>query len=74
MKVIVSSDGLKAINFEQAHTIKVDTSQPNEYTVQIDGVDISHHKKIESAKRELYQILSTMKLSDPVIYEVEDSK
>lgn len=73
MKIIISADGLTAINFEQVHTISIDISQSYGYSVRVDGEDISYHKKLEKARNQLCDILSAMKDNGPVILKVESS-
>lgn len=74
MKIIVSSDELTAINFNQIHTMCVDISQSGGYPVVIDDVEISHHREILNACKQLREIINTMKADGPIVYQAEDTK
>lgn len=72
MKIIVSSDRVRLINFEMTQAIDITGSEV--YTIWADTTRISMHKQLESAKKQLQEIVSIMTADGPVVYQAEDTE
>lgn len=72
MKIIVSSDRQRIVNFEKAHTIDIGGGEV--YAIWADTAKISTHKQLENAKKQLQEIVSIMTADGPVVYQAEDTE
>lgn len=77
MKIIVSSDRQRIVNFEQIQGIRVAcyTEPPEKYILYAqDYLFISEHKQLENAKKQLQEIINVMNADGPVVYQAEDTE
>lgn len=76
MKIIVSSDRQRIVNFEQIHGVYIDVSTDTEIYMLYahGGWEISIHKQLENAKKQLQEIVSIMTADGPIVYQAEDTE
>lgn len=74
MKLIVSSDCNKIVNFERTRVVEIIWDGKDYALWADDDVKFSTHQKLGNAKKQLQEIVSIMTADGPVVYQAEDSQ
>lgn len=74
MKLIVSSDRERVINFEQIQGIYIKVSSEKYVLCTPEYWLISSHKQLGNAKKQLQEIVSIMSADGPIVYQAEDTE
>lgn len=74
MKIIVSSDRQRIVNFEQIQGIYIGILPEKSVIYAQEDWMISEHKQLENAKKQLQEIVSIMTADGPIVYQAEDTE
>lgn len=74
MKIILSSDRQRIVNFGQIQGIYIGILPEKSVIYAQDDWLISEHKQLENAKKQLQEIVSVMTADGPIVYQAEDTK
>lgn len=74
MKLIVTPDRSRVINFEQVKTLYVCKSSENQYVLFAESMAVSKHSQLGNGKKQLQEIINIMTADGPIVYQAEDTE
>lgn len=74
MKLIVTPDKSRVINFERIKTLYVCKSAESQYKLFAESIEVSKHSQLGNGKKQLQEIIAVMSADGPVVYQAEDTE